>query len=268
MIDRVQPNVTMDPLDLRYPGSKGLAGLYQWICARLPAHVFYAEPFAGKGAIFRHKPPALRTWLIDRDPDVVTWWHRQSRPGFLENPRNIVDADESGRSHVRILQGCGIRWLELAAEWAPPDLLIYVDPPYLPETRVRKNLYRHELTAADHVRLLRAVLKLRCPVLVSGYMSDLYARALDGWTLETREVITRGGTMRTECLWSNAARASSSIAMDYQLLGADFRERQRVSRKVKRWTADFRRLPARERAALLLALLDAERTARRRHRQL
>ena len=68
-----------------YPGGKSLAGLHQWIVARLPSHVYYAEPFAGKAGIFRNKVPALRSWLIDMDAEVIAWLQRQIRPGSIDS---------------------------------------------------------------------------------------------------------------------------------------------------------------------------------------
>ncbi|MEI8018218.1 MAG: hypothetical protein WCH39_08440 [Schlesneria sp.] len=268
--------IPAEPLDLRYPGGKGLSGIHQWICSHLPTHVWYAEPFAGHGGIFRNKIPALRTWLIDLDPEVITWWHRQQqRERQPSNPGTIVDAADGihkrhrQRGSIEILHGCGIRWVELAAEWQIPELLVYLDPPYLPETRVRQNLYRHEMTRDDHFRLLTAAVNIRGPVVVSGYSSPMYHDILSqasGWSLETRWVITRGGTLREECLWKNqhCARASSTLSMKYSELGGDFRERERINRKRQRWVANYRTLPERERRAILLDLLDCERLAKKR----
>jgi hypothetical protein len=247
-------------LDDKYPGGKALAGVWQWICGQLPAHVYYAEPFAGKGSVYRHKSPALRSWLIDLDPDVITWWHRQARRGSL--------ADVSHRhrrrgrpQHVELCHGDGIRFVELAAEWQIADLLIYADPPYLMSTRTAGKQYRHEMSEGDHVRLLTAMLTLAGPALISGYFSTLYADMLKDWHVTTRDVITRGRTLRTECLWLNpqAARATLPVTMEYSDLGDCWRERDRINRKVARWKANFAALPPRERRAILLALLDADR---------
>lgn len=261
------PKIVAD--DNTYPGGKALAGVWQWICGQLASHVYYAEPFAGKASVFRHKSPALRSWLIDLDPDVITWWHRQARRGTLADVSLVTSNDDRGHRHsrrarprhVELIHGDGIRFVELAAEWQIPDLLIYADPPYLMSTRTAGAQYKHELTEADHVRLLTAMRGLAGPALISGYPSQLYAEMLKGWRVTTREVITRGRSMRTECLWANdrAARASASVTMEYSELGDCWRERDRISRKVARWRLSFEKLPARERRAILLALLDAAR---------
>jgi hypothetical protein len=224
--------------DNRYPGSKALSGLAEWIIEQLPPHVYYVEPFAGKGGVFRSKPPALRTWLIDQDPEIVAWWDRLGAPGAIA------------------AHGDGIRWCELAAEWGPVDLLLYCDPPYLPETRVKLRLYRHEMSLVDHTRLLQALLRCRCAVAISGYASRLYDDMLAGWRRESRWVITRGGVLREEILWLNRLPASPGVAMEYSALGGNWRERERVNRKAERWAAKLQALPPNEQRAVMLRLLD------------
>jgi DNA adenine methylase len=41
---------------------------------------------------------------------------------------------------------------------------------------------------------------------------------------------------------------------DYRYLGDDFRERERIKRKTKRWTAKLQSMPILERQALLSAI--------------
>jgi DNA adenine methylase len=241
----------MEVLDVRYPGGKGLAGLQQWICSLLPPHVHYVEPFAGKAGVFRGKPPSLTSTLIDRDFETVAWLRR-----------HIKRWDQGGGGgHLRVVQGDGIEWMERAGDddGCDPETLVYCDPPYHPSTRVRLNLYRFEMTDRDHRRFLRAATRLRCSVVISGYLCDLYADRLQGWAMQTRQVITRGRTMATECVWRNQTAAEvSAFGMSYDQLGGSFRERERVNRLVKRWEADFGRRSDTERRAILLALLNAE----------
>jgi DNA adenine methylase len=234
------------PLDLRYPGGKGVAGLAEWICARLPAHVYYAEPFAGHGGVLRSKLPSLRSYIVDRDEEVLGWWERLARPGVI----------------ARL--GDGIRWCELAADWAPPELLIYCDPPYLPETRVKRKVYRHEMSRADHERLLKALTRCRCSVAISGYASKLYDEALAGWRRYSRWCITRGGTLREEILWTSGEPVKAAIGVGYSDLGETFRQRERVNRKADRWASRLLAMPPAERRAVYLRLVDSMRLGRNR----
>lgn len=94
-----------------------------------------------------------------------------------------------------------------------PDTLHFVDPPYLHETRqIRKSsrYYRHEMTAEHHTELLDFLRELRGFVVLSGYPSQLYDGALQGWTrytTEARIAAHRGTGMRTEVVWINHACA-------------------------------------------------------------
>ena len=69
--------------------------------------------------------------------------------------------------------------MELIERFNYPNVLIYADPPYLLSTRHGKQ-YRHEMTERDHRELLEALKAHRGPVIISGYQSKLYEKALAG----------------------------------------------------------------------------------------
>lgn len=92
------------------------------------------------------------------------------------------------------------------------DTLHFVDPPYLPETRAKANrradnggVYRHELSNVDHAELLRTVRALRGMVILCGYPSELYDRALPDWRRVERAALADGALPRTEVLWISPA---------------------------------------------------------------
>jgi DNA adenine methylase len=114
---------------------------------------------------------------------------------------------------VERLQGVVIEHrdaMEVMAQHDGCDTLHYVDPPYVWETRSkaknssRKN-YRHELSDADHARLLTMLRALRGMVVLSGYPSDLYDAELQGWRRVERAALADGARPRTEVLWINPA---------------------------------------------------------------
>lgn len=72
--------------------------------------------------------------------------------------------------------------LDLIGKCDQRDTTIYLDPPYLHETRTRHgHQYRHELTTDDHRELLKIVTNLKhARAVISGYDSDLYREYLDG----------------------------------------------------------------------------------------
>jgi DNA adenine methylase len=110
--------------------------------------------------------------------------------------------------------------LEVIAKYgAHPDVLLYVDPPYLGSTRSNDRAYRHELmTSAEHTELAEALHGCRAAVVLSGYPSDLYDRDLyPTWYRHTIPASTgQGGTWqsRTEVLWSNRPLATPATLFD------------------------------------------------------
>ena len=97
--------------------------------------------------------------------------------------------------------------LDLIAKYGKqPQVLLYVDPPYLGSTRAFAN-YRHEMRGEEqHRKLAAALADCRAAVVLSGYDSPLYAELYDGWhryeTAATADNAS-GDRGRTEVLWAN-----------------------------------------------------------------
>lgn len=215
---------------MRYPGGKNHAGTYQRIINLIPPHRVYIEGFLGSGAILRLKQPAAVNIGIDR---------LTPQPALLVPGRQIIQADF-------------LAWAE-SYPWEGDEFL-YLDPPYLAGVRVKKNLYEHEMTDADHRRLLALVNKIPAKIMLSGYRSPLYDRALKGWTCDTFPVLTRAHTWRTEALWFNYPRPAALHDASYT--GSDYRDRWRIEKKRRNLVNKFQRMPPLERAALFSALVD------------
>lgn len=97
-----------------------------------------------------------------------------------------------------------------------PRTLHYVDPPYLQETRRQAHMYSHELTRAQHVKLLAGLRKLAGMVVLSGYPSALYDKALKRWERIELPSFADGARPRIEVLWLNPA---CSAALDKDRAG-------------------------------------------------
>lgn len=223
---------------MTYPGGKNGAGVYQAIINQMPPHSRYIEPFAGGGAVLLHKRPAQHSLICDLDGEALT-----ALAGEARRRRIVIEARET----------CGIAMLE--HHQARRGDLIYCDPPYVLSTRTKQAIYRHEMTDADHARLLEAITGLDCMVMLSGYDNLLYRAALGDWRRVEYMAPTRGGP-REECLWCNFPEPAT--LHDYRYLGGDFRERERIRRKVTRWQGRFAGMPDLERRAVLSALLSVE----------
>jgi DNA adenine methylase len=224
---------------LTYPGGKAGAGVYQTIINAMPPHDCYIEAFVGGGAILQRKKPARSSIVIDADAEVAARWAAIAKRGAYPGLRSLHG---DARSLIVSLD-----------EAAGPFTLIYCDPPYVRSTRrSRRAMYRHEMTEGDHRRLLAVLVQLRCAVMVSGYRHAIYDKALRHWNRIDFTAATRGGPA-IESLWLNYDQADLH---DYQYVGRNFRDRQRLKRKKERWCARIAQMPLIERRALMAALLD------------
>lgn len=243
-----------------YPGGKAGAGVYQAIINQMPPHDTYIEPFLGAGAVIRRKRPAAQNIGIDADPVAIIAAFGDAAGAIAvsgevgRQPGGIAISAGAAASPASIaICGDGIQFLIDRERWTGREL-VYCDPPYLLSARRSpRRLYAHEMMAeADHLRLLSTLKRLPCMVMVSGYASPLYARELAGWRLVTFTAATRGRPA-TEHLWCNFPEPAA--LHDYRFLGADFRERERIGRKARRWAVRLAGLAPLERQAVLSACL-------------
>lgn len=217
---------------MRYPGGKNSGGAYQHIINLIPPHRLYIEAFAGSAAVWRNIRPAARSILVEKESTAA-------------ETLSAIAAENRSDTHVV----CGSAFDILPAYLDRTDVFIYLDPPYLPETRVKLNTYEHELSFGDHVRLLEMIHAARSTIAISGYSSGLYENALWNWNSFQYDAMTRGGTMRTETVWFNYE--PPEVLHDYSHLGADCTDRQRIRRKLDRHVSKLENLPAIERNAIL-----------------
>lgn len=217
---------------MRYPGGKGISGVYQRLINKIPPHRVYIEPYLGGGALMRYKLPAEINIGLDVDPAVTRLWN------------------DIGGIHVL----CEDAILYLTNYTFKGDEFLYVDPPYLASTRRSgRAIYKNEYTREGHIKLLSVLVNLPCKVMVSGYWSDLYADYLNDWRRMSFSVRVRSGQSATEWVWMNYPEPVE--LHDYRYLGDSFRERERIRRRIERWKSKLDSLPDVEKNALINALI-------------
>ena len=64
-------------------------------------------------------------------------------------------------------------WQAVMSRYDSPSTLFFVDPPYIPETRV-SGRYRYELTHNDHREIVARLLAFRGMIVLSGYNHETY----------------------------------------------------------------------------------------------
>lgn len=128
-----------------------------------------------------------------------------SMPGYLDA---YVDRLAAAAERLHAVSLENLPALDLIAKYgAQPNVLLYVDPPYLGTTRGWGNNYRCEMRTEDEHRELAAALDAcRATVVLSGYHSPLYDQLYDGWHRYERATTTGNATSakdRVEVLWAN-----------------------------------------------------------------
>lgn len=157
-----------------------------------------ARRFIARSFMGMHSKGAVQKSGFDSrtNPDGYTGRMR----AFSDLPDEIIHV-ASRFVHVLIEQCDAI---DLVGRYDRSDAFIYLDPPYLAETRSGK-IYNHEMTDAQHLALLERVRQLSAMVCISGYPSALYDGVLADWARVETGAFTDGAAARTEVLWINPA---------------------------------------------------------------
>jgi site-specific DNA-adenine methylase len=218
---------------MRYIGGKNQYGFYQKIINLIPKHEVYIETHLGSGAIMRFKKPAKNNIGIDIDQKAINNFKSQKNMDLI----------------------CGDSLNFLKGHNFTGDEFIYSDPPYLINTRQsKKKLYKYDYTTKQHEELLQALININCNIMVSGYESSLYNDMLSSWNKINIPVKTRSGKIVNEILWMNYNKPKK--LHDYNYIGNNYRERERIKRKTKRWINNLFTLPDIERNAIISAIND------------
>lgn len=173
--------------------------------------------------------PVLRAWcfyILTRQSfagKFAASWCYNVRPRGFVIKRNLATVRRMPQAHER-LQNAKI--LNISAlsiiQNTDPTYWVYLDPPYVHDTRVSKSDYCIETTDTHHHLLVDILLRIECMVLLSGYIHPIYKplenagwRRVDipiacysagttSYNKRTGErVITEKRSKRIESLWLN-----------------------------------------------------------------
>lgn len=93
--------------------------------------------------------------------------------------------------------------LRLIDRYDNPDVLMYLDPPYVRATRKSGKLYAHEMDDEQQRQMLSLITRSKAKIVLSGYPSELYDNALKGWRRDMTQSQTTSTEMVTEMIWQN-----------------------------------------------------------------
>jgi site-specific DNA-adenine methylase len=240
-----------------YVGSKEANGVYQRIINQIRPHKTLIVPFAGNCAITRYIKPAENTILIDKDPRVIEAWLRYLTIKKDDVPDslvlNIINDDKIPSDlFCKVFKSGSLTLFNddafngyLQKYRYCRETVIYCDPPYL----IERNYYKYNFTRNDHITLLKLMMAATCDVLINSYENDLYYDMLKDWNCIKYKVRTRKSS-KIECLFMNYEN-KDGVLHDYSYLGKNFRERERIKKKINRHYEGLLRLNPLERNAIL-----------------
>lgn len=104
--------------------------------------------------------------------------------------------------------------LRLMKRYNRPEVLMYIDPPYLMDTRKSGRQYVHEMTDEQHLELLETIVKSRAKIVVSGYRNALYDEWLKSWKTDTTESRITTNEVVSETVWMNYTPPFEQIRME------------------------------------------------------
>jgi DNA adenine methylase len=186
---------------------------------------------------------------------------RQSHGGLAKQWSYCVDAPAGGYSasvrkfhtgierlpevhkRMRKVQVENLPFQDVLHLYDREETLFYLDPPYVPETRVNGN-YEHEMTIDDHVQMVAQIRSIKGKCVLSGYAHSVYLPLEnDGWRrvdIETVANTSKHRNSRTECLWLSPNCMISNTNNFYDDIENDdtLTNRQKAAKRVHRHRTD------------------------------
>jgi DNA adenine methylase len=172
------------------------------------AHPYGADAVTDAVAFFVN----ARQSLAGRQKGFTSITRNRTRRGMNGNVSEWLSAvDGLPAVHARLRRVVieNMDALRLIPREDGPGTLFYCDPPYVHATRVSRGVYgEHEMSEADHRRLLDVLKQCKGKVMVSGYAMALYDTALAGWHRHAFDLPNNaaGGAAKRrmiEVLWCN-----------------------------------------------------------------
>lgn len=244
-----------------YPGAKTNSGLIQFLINNMQLHDCYFELFAGTAKLFRTKRPAAYNWINDIDPKAPALIDKNDIYKECFTIMSMTAVIELTDYDKNIVYSCieAMAIIEKNAKYFNRNHFIYLDPPYtFSSRRSGKKYYKHEVDFDYHRRLLDKIQSIDANVMISTKEDDLYNEKLKSWRKASFLTTDRQGTYE-EIIFMNYD--PPALLHQYDFLGKNFTDRQRIQRKIKRLNDKISMLPGDEKNALLAAIVKNNQTA-------
>lgn len=92
---------------------------------------------------------------------------------------------------------------DILKRYKTSNVFMYLDPPYVPDTRVAKNAYEVEMTAEEHEQMAKMLAETDAKILLSGYDNEIYRRILEPKFSRIESFSPLAHTGKVEVIWKN-----------------------------------------------------------------
>ena len=199
----------------KYPGRKDIPGVYHKIINEIPKHDVYCELFAGSAGLFSKITTPPGVIILNDLFDQVCSFLTTRYPGAI------------------VTNDCMIRRLKEIESNYTQEVFIFLDPPYLHDTRpCSVNLYEKEIDYQYHVVMLDTILKSKLKIAIIHPICSLYDSKLALWRSVDISIRYNKKTSY-ERLYMNYDKPV--LLQDCNFVGASNIRRQQLRRIAKRW---------------------------------
>jgi DNA adenine methylase len=142
---------------------------------------------------------------IKRNTGGLTYFHSKLPEAIAQASKRL----KHDRKNLVQIENRNV--FELIPVYNRENVFMYLDPPYLMETRKNKKMYNYEFSFEEHEELLQLIICSKAKIMISGYMNELYSRYLNGWRVEQTTAMDQAGNRKTECIWMNYPDSQSML---------------------------------------------------------
>ena len=256
-----------------YNGSKSGNGVYQQIISIIPPHKVLVVPFLGHCGVVRNIMPADILIGMDASANVINSWcdFLLSSAFYNIGTKDLIlkygddcsvfaktNSSRGNLPSIVVLKKCNaLEHLQsMASIFNFNDVVIYADPPYpFSSRKSNQRLYEHEMSNRSHYDLLSLLVEmtdLKYKIAISTYDNPLYKNCLASWNKIDFSAGTRNGKA-IETVYFNYS-LDNGVLHDYRFLGKNFKDRERIRLKIKRWCSRLQKLNPMERMAIISAI--------------
>lgn len=92
--------------------------------------------------------------------------------------------------------------MDILEKYDAENVFLYLDPPYVLETRLSSERYNCEMTNEQHENMLKKIVPMKSKIMISGYDCELYNNYLKDWR-RLEFTCPNAFSNATEVIWMN-----------------------------------------------------------------